>query len=565
MLRTFLIIILLALTTIVYPQKAKPNTVLDNYYNYDFFLNVASFSGILGTKSKYEFNYEIMNAASNYFRMCLYSGNTRSKNNFFLIFGARLPLWTFNRYSALTINANPYLFGNNNRYINFSMDYEKTTFKFITLVASLGYNLYFDASKVEDEKGFVNGPSLSIRVGFGGSTHKGAAYFREMNENELYSIKNYWVEVQQRNNIDDYKKFIHQYPNSEFIPPAHKSIYKILKNNDDKKGTCYFLLDLEEYIEKNLVEQNIEHTKQIVREMFYDKIKDTDSLIANVWYYSIVQNGSLENEVKKWLVEKADDKNTYESDKTYLDALLNTKQRDKSENAIEEELAWEKARIEEELDWVRANQTNTFKAYDEFTTKHPLSKYNLKVKFVITNINETKEAITLYTGRMILISTTNFESEKKIYKPDNGNKFLILGIGISNVHGEFKLSKDDIYIIDSKGNKYNPIYFENYISDKTALIGEPLQIRNESLLACLFSLPNVNDLSLNIHNMKVGQVKLDQGEFLDITVKPIKDKSYSTIFGIDQNEISDTTAKPIVFKSYSTMFSTGALLDYLNK
>ena len=88
MLKTFIIIILLSFTAIVYSQNVKPNTVLNSYYNYESFLNLGSFSGILGNKGRYEFNYEIMNVASNYFRMCLFSGNTRNKNNFFLILGA---------------------------------------------------------------------------------------------------------------------------------------------------------------------------------------------------------------------------------------------------------------------------------------------------------------------------------------------------------------------------------------------------------------------------------------------------------------------------------------------
>ena len=422
------------------------------------------------------------------------------------------------------------------------MDYEKTTFSIISLVTSLGYNLFFDASKAKNEKGLIDGPYFSIRIGLGASNHKEVNYLREMNEDELYSMKNYWKKVQQRNDVDDYKKFISKYPNSIFIPSAQKGIYKILKNNNDNKGMSYFLLELENYIDSNRVEQNINQTKQIVSEMFTDKMKATDSLIANVWYYSLVQNGYLWKEVTKWLKERTD-KNKYENYDSYINNLLNRKHTTSTSDAVEEELAWEKSKQKEKTAWERAKQTNTSKSYEEFTTNHPSSEYKDSVKNAIeklaweetekANTNEAyfdvsakypmskyfnkvgikiislgfQNSIKIYTGRMVLM-TNGFQNQTTTAFAEKGDIILITEIIITGIKGGVILGKNDISITDSKGKIYHPLYMERYINHDMAYIIEPQQIWSTADLIFATSLPVVSKLNLTILNEDVGPIKV---------------------------------------------------------
>lgn len=235
-----------------------------------------------------------------------------------------------------------------------------------------------------------------------------------------------------------------------------------------------------------------------------------------------------QDQLEKTAWQSAEQENSSEAYKSFLKAFPAGKYCDTAKSAIET-LAWEKVK-----------NTNTSVSYFEFTEKFPLSKYFDKVGVKIIALTGTKKGVKLHTGRKVLMATS-FRDEMVEVKPERGHLFLITHIRVTNIKGEIKVGKNDISIFDSKGKKYNPIYMEEYVSDKIAFVWEPLSMRESGNLLFVTSVPRINNLSLKIFGKDVGQVKVGAVSIVDLDVLEPKQKSRTAmpVQGVLKNYLSE--------------------------
>ena len=291
-----------------------------------------------------------------------------------------------------------------------------------------------------------------------------------------YPQKGKWKKAQDINTIESYQEFINKYPDSKYLSAAKIQFTKLEFEKSEGINTLNeYKSFLEKYPESNYTEE----VNHLIESLIWD-----NTITAN----------------------------TIESYESYIEQYPEGSYMSEAKSSIEKFI------------WDETIEINTVEAYENFIERYPESKYNDRVKVEIFNYTKIKENLTLSTGEFVLMSNS-LENQSSSFSPSKGNIFLIVALKLSNIKGEYKISKEKISVKDNNGNIFKPGYFELPVNRNIAFTSDPLQLRDEDILIIVFDVVDTNDLILSFGEKEIGAIQGGTVAYHDLNIRPIKNKS----------------------------------------